>query len=409
MKMEIYNATNRIDRPAISVTWFSLLTEDEEWLSGLGLREFQMRFGSEHLTMGGIEGVLTKEEHRNKGYSRRVMEAAIAYMNENRFDVSMLFAIPNFYHKFGYATVIPEIWIDFRREEAQAAASTYQIRKVEMEDGPKISTLYAANNAQRTGTLVRGETHWKRFNMESPTNTYGSDFGVFVDPYGEESLTFGRNGASDWERKAIDLFVVLDEGDEVIGYFTCDATEENCILCDIGFQNEAIFETVVRFLADRAKRIGVSQILCHLPIDHPFAIFCRRYDCLTHIQNRKNSGGMMRIINQSSTLKKIIGELEKRLQRADYLSQWRGKLLISTDIGQDCLEIDQGSVAHTNGQANGFHLEVPQDKLIQLMMGRRSIEDLAIEPDVSVSEDIIPVLDTLFPIGHPHVWWPDRF
>ena len=43
------------------------------------------------------------------------------------------------------------------------------------------------------------------------------------------------------------------------------------------------------------------------------------------------------------------------------------------------------------------------------MMGRRSIEDLAVEPDVSVSEEIIPVLDTLFPLGHSHVWWPDRF
>ena len=117
----------------------------------------------------------------------------------------------------------------------------------------------------------------------------------------------------------------------------------------------------------------------------------------------------MRIINQSSTLKKITGELEKRIQRAADLSEWSGKLLISTDLGQDCLEIDQGSIAHTNSQANAFHLEIPQDKLIQLMMGRRSIEDLAIEPDVAVSEEIIPVLETVFPLGHPHVWWPDRF
>ena len=390
---------------------FELSTEDEKWVSTLGLIEYQMRFGSVHLKMGGIRAVGTREEHRNKGYSRRVMEATIAFMTENGFDVSMLFGISNFYHKFGYAPVIPEIWINFRREEAQAAVSTYQIRKVEMEDGPKILTLYAANNAQRTGTQVREETRWKKYNVESRHHPYGSDFGVFVDSYGEKSLTFGRYGTSDsnWNRKGVDFFVVLDEDDEVIGYFACDATEENCILCDIGFQNEAIFETVVRFLVERAKRIGVSQLLCHIPIDHPFAIFCRRYDCRTHIRNWKNSGGMMRIINQSSTLEKITGALEKRLQRHVDLSQWRGKLLISTDLGQDCLEIDRGSVAHTNGQANGFHLEMPQDKLIQLMMGRRSIGDLAIEPDVSVSAEIVPVLDTLFPLGHPHVWWPDRF
>lgn len=118
---------------------------------------------------------------------------------------------------------------------------------------------------------------------------------------------------------------------------------------------------------------------------------------------------MMRIINQSSALKKITGELEKRLRRSPDLLKWHGKILISSDLGQDCLEINQGSIVHTNDQANALHLEMPQDKLIQLMMGRRSIEDLVTEPDVSVIGKIIPVLEALFPLGHSHVWWSDRF
>ena len=371
----------KIDRVSQSDNswWISLSTEDEKDVSGLLLIEYQMRFGSAELKMGGIAGVGTNEEHRNKGYSRRVMEDSTAFMTENGFDVAMLFGIPNFYPKFGYATVLPETWIYLEMEEGQAAASTYQIRKFEKDDAPKILLLYAANNAERTGTPLRDETRWKKFKM-------GSAFGVDADPY-----------------------VVLDESDEVIGYFVCDDTEENCTLCDIGFQNRTIFETIARFLADRAKHIGAAQIQCHIPTDHPFAIFCRRYGCRTHTNNPKDSAGMMRIINQSSTLKRITSELEKRLQRDVDLLQWSGKLLISTDLGQDCLEIDQGSIAHTNSQANSFHFEIPQDKLIQLMMGRRSIKDLAIDPDVFLTEGIIPVLETLFPLGHPHVWWPDRF
>ncbi len=359
--------------------WISLSTKDEEDVSRLLLIEYQMRFGSAQLKMGGIAGVGTNEEHRNKGYSRRVMEDSTAFMTENGFDVAMLFGIPNFYPKFGYATVIPETWIYLETEEAQAAVSTYQIRKFEKNDAPEILSLYAANNAERTGTPLRDETRWKKFKM-------GSNFRVDAAPY-----------------------VVSDERDEVIGYFVCDDTEENCTLCDIGFQDRTIFETIVRFLADRAKRIGAAQIQCHIPADHPFAIFCRRYGCRTHTNTPKNSAGMMRIINQSSTLKGISSELEKRLQRAAHLSKWSRKILISTDLGQDCLEIDRGRVAHTNSRANAFYLEIPQDKLIQLIMGRRSIRDLTVEPDVSVSEGVIPVLDTLFPLGHPHVWWPDRF
>ena len=359
--------------------WISLSTEDEGDVSRLLLIEYQMRFGSAKLKMGGIAGVGTNEEHRNKGYSRRVMEDSTAFMTENGFDVAMLFGIPNFYPKFGYATVLPETWIYLGTEEAQAAVSTYQIRKFETDDVPKILSLYAANNAERTGTPLRDETRWKKFKM-------GSSFRVDADPY-----------------------VVLDEGNAVIGYFVCDDTEENCTLCDIGFQDRTIFETVVRFLVDRARHIGAAQIQCRIPADHPFTIFCRRYGCRTHTNNPKNSSGMMRIINQSSTLKGISSVLEERLRRSTHFSQWSGKMLISTDLGEDCLEIDRGRVAHTNSRANASYLEIPQDKLIQLMMGRRSIEDLALEPDVWVAKEIIPVLEAFFPLGHPHVWWPDRF
>ena len=371
----------KIDRLLRSdnVWLISLSTEEEKDVSRLMLIEYQMRFGSAQLKMGGIAGVGTNEAHRNKGYSRHVMEDSTAFMIENGFDVAMLFGIPNFYPKFGYATVLSETWIYLGTEEAQAAVPTYQIRKFAKSDAPKILSLYATNNAERTGTPLRDETHWKEFKM-------GSAFGVVADPY-----------------------VVLDEGNKVIGYFVCDDTDENCILCDIGFQERTIFETVIHFLVDRAKHIGAAQIQCHIPADHPFTIFCRRYGCRTNTDNSKNRGGMMRIINQSSTLKRITSELEKRLRCSAYLSQWSGKILISTDLGQDCLKIDHGHITYTNNQANAFYLETPQDKLIQLMMGRRSIKDLTIDPDVSVTDGIIPVLETLFPLGHPHVWWPDRF
>ena len=384
MKINYYDIKDRVDRPAINVWGVTLSIENEKDVSTVTLREYQMRFGSAHLKMGGIAGVSTEETHRNKGYSRRVMEHVMTYMNENGFDVSMLFGIPNFYHKFGYATAIPETYVEFDTKDVPAAAPTYHVRKFQTEDAPKIVDLYTANNAERIGTPLRTEIGWKEFTRRG---------GILPDPY-----------------------VVLNEADEVIGYFVCDGDnakkdmiERNCTLVDIGFQDRTIFQTIVHFLAHGVEYISAERIRCAIPADHPFAIFCRRYGCRTNIYTPKDHMGMMRIINQSSTLKKITGELEKRLQRSAELSQWTGKILISTDLGQDCLEIDRGSVAHTNGQTNSFHFEMSQDKLIQLMMGRRSTRDLVAEPDVSVSGEIIPVLETLFPLGHPHVWWSDRF
>ena len=237
MKFNYRDITNLVERPSISNLSIGILTEDEEKVSGLGLREYEMRFGSVQLKLGGICGVGTKEKHRNKGYSRRVIEHTMTYMNENGFDVSMLFGIPDFYSKFGYVTVLPQTWVELDMKDVQAAAFTYQIRKFEMEDAPKILALYAANNAERTGTLVRDP--WKGFMMTG-------DFGVVADP-----------------------FVVLNEASEVIGYFVCGAldvvrnmVEENCFLCDIGFQDTTIFETIVRFFVDSVDYTSVTQIRC---------------------------------------------------------------------------------------------------------------------------------------------------
>ena len=67
MKINYRDITNLVERPSISNLSIGLLTEDGEKVSGLGLREYQMRFGSAQLKLGGICGVGTKEEHRNKG------------------------------------------------------------------------------------------------------------------------------------------------------------------------------------------------------------------------------------------------------------------------------------------------------------------------------------------------------
>lgn len=371
----------KIERlPEGDYVWrISLSVESRSNVSRLWISEHEMRFGAVLLKMGGVGGVGTNVEHRWKGYSRRVMEDSTALMREYGFDVAMLFGIPDFYSKFGYATTLPEVRVAFNAADAEEAISSYQIRKFETRDTAKVLEIYAANNAERTGTLVRYAACWRGFKM-----------------------------GSSWSERAA-AFVIVDEADEVIGYFVCDDTEKHCILSDIGFQSRTIFETIAHFLADGASRMGVARIECAIPPDHPFVIFCRRYGCKTSIHDSKNSGGMMRIVNQSSTLEKITGELGKRLQRSAQFSQWSGRIGITTDLQCDCLVIDRGHAGHTTNDTNAYQLEIPQDKLIQLMMGRRNIQDLAVDADVSVDAEIIPVLGTLFPLGYPHVWWPDRF
>jgi len=144
--------------------WRITLSKDKEPnISSLWLGEYQMKYGASLLRMGGIGGVSTSEAYRHQGFARRIMDESKAWMSNQDFDVAMLFGIRNFYHKFGYATVLPETWIDIEVQDVHNPNLEYQIRTFEIEDPPEILGIYHSNNANRIGTLIRDSDSWKKF------------------------------------------------------------------------------------------------------------------------------------------------------------------------------------------------------------------------------------------------------
>ena len=99
------------------------LGEDQPDVSRLWAPTFDMRIGSALVKMGGIAGVGTDEAHRMRGYSRLVLEESTRYFAETGHDVAVLFGIPDFYHRFGYAPVLPVTTLTVTVEDALAAVS----------------------------------------------------------------------------------------------------------------------------------------------------------------------------------------------------------------------------------------------------------------------------------------------
>lgn len=54
------------------------------------------------------------------------------------------------------------------------------------------------------------------------------------------------------------------------------------------------------------------------------------------------SGSMMWLINQTGTLKQICGEITRRLRQSTEFTRWQGLIEISTELGADFIEIDNG-------------------------------------------------------------------
>jgi predicted acetyltransferase len=81
--------------------WKVVLNVDGADVSGLSVVDQRVRVGSAGLKMAGIAGVWTVEDYRRQGYASRVMWSAIEEMKRRRYNVSILFGIEDFYHRYG--------------------------------------------------------------------------------------------------------------------------------------------------------------------------------------------------------------------------------------------------------------------------------------------------------------------
>ena len=79
------------------------LEPDGEGVSRLDLFDLRMCVGATTVRCGGIGSVGTSRDHRLQGYSRLVLDAGIALMRSESYHISVLFGIPDYYQRFGFA------------------------------------------------------------------------------------------------------------------------------------------------------------------------------------------------------------------------------------------------------------------------------------------------------------------
>jgi hypothetical protein len=126
-----------------------------------------MKVGEVYLKTGGLGGVGTLEEYRLRGYSRRVIEFSIDYMVRNGYNVSMLFGIPDYYFRWGYALTLPIFKITMPLRNAERARPGLKARPMVKEDADAVLDLYESSNKSRTGPLKRYRGEWFRFKKGS--------------------------------------------------------------------------------------------------------------------------------------------------------------------------------------------------------------------------------------------------
>lgn len=361
-----------------------LWIDDETKAAHLWVFDLSMRIGSAEVRMAGIGDVYTERAHRMKGYMRHLYEDTVQYMIDGGYDVSMLFGIPNFYTKFGYAASLPKPTFTIQTRDAEAAVSPVVLgasRPIEPADIPRVLELHNRENAERTGTLVRRVGRFEKFQ------------GTHWDRVSEAVL---------WE----------DAGGALLAYAVWDRRPTEVTVGELGVRDPSLLPALLQVFAQQAVEKRCSEITFFLPPDHAFSEYAQQFGVTWHITYSRYSDAMMRILNQQPLFEKLLPVLSGRLARRSDIHPPES-LSLMTGLGVTTLGFEGAKVILRDRVAAPVTLSLPQDRLVQLVMGYRSARDILNSNDGVLAgiaaSDLVPLLDVLFPKGTPFMWTSDYF
>jgi GNAT superfamily N-acetyltransferase len=353
------------------------LLVDGEPVSRLSVLDRNVRLLGCEVRTGGIGGVRTRQEHRRKGYARRLLEDTVDYMTREGYAISMLFGIPDFYHRFGFLSAMAEHCTVVSTRDAERAGEvdvSCIIRPLCDDDLPFTVHLYNQVEEFRAGTICRS-------------------------PSGFDGFSRGTG----WEQET-EAFIVEDSRGEPAAYVAHDRSSTAVKATEVNATDARFFWPITRRLARMAVERRCGELEVHVPYDHPFARFLRRFGCRTRVDYPRMGGGMARILNQEDLFADLAPGMAARLKSGP-LADRPLQLRIATDLGASELRLNSGA----DGPPIRAGISLTQDLLTQILLGYREADDALGAGDVQAEGEAARVLHVLFADQVPYVYYADRF
>jgi predicted acetyltransferase len=356
-----------------------------------------IRIGSCVVRMGGIGAVSTHPDYRGHGYNTLVLQDAIRYMEEQGYDLSMLFTgISGHYGKLGWVT-FPEHSISVAPvtepgTSGQRAQPPFRLRKAvsrkealtvrpfdEPRDLDAVDSIYEAHNRARTGTAIRTPEYWRCGHSRL--------MGVLPD-------------------------FVVERGRRPVAYIKCGASEQTVNVPEVGYLPDYpdIVRAMAGFLVNYAIEKDARQINFRLGRLHPLPdILCEMSN--GRMSHSEGEGMMLRVINLPSLLRGITPDLRRRLKAAG-LHSVKASIAFAVNGQTATLKLKDGAVTVVEGDKARVKLSLDGRTFFRMLMGYatfRQMSELNQVHQTDVSERMAGLLDALFPPGDLVYWGCDHF
>ncbi|MBI5095681.1 MAG: GNAT family N-acetyltransferase [Candidatus Hydrogenedentes bacterium] len=344
-----------------------------EIAGALRLNTETIRIGEARLKMGGFGWVTTAPRFRSKGIARALMNDTLGYLRSHRYDVAMLFGIPNFYHKFGFAVTLAEYVIAVDVAEGMRLKCGYRLRTAKPGDIAALQRIHHANDADVACSLLRTGAHI--------TNR--------------------------WEQSYKAIQTLTTEQGKVCAYFHAHPENDGLSVAEVGVTDPSTYPAVLSACAAYAVEHNLGKMRFYAPPGHPFARFLLQIKSTHEMRVERDAGGMMAPIDIGETLEHMIPEWESLLARSA-ARELRTEFALVVNHANFRVRANRGAIDVASAPGEN-KLSVSLTELIQLLTGYLHLDDVIAARRRLIRHEARQLLTALFPKRNPYVWRFDRF
>jgi GNAT superfamily N-acetyltransferase len=348
----------------------------DTYLGGYIIDERDLRIGPVRLRTGCIGAVVTRSEFRGQGVATVLMNDAFAYSHARGHTILLLHGLANFYDRFGYVDVFDttEHRLD-RQEVLTHPSSSYRVRPASSADADAMIRLYDRHFGPHPGSSVRSIEH-QRFLI---------DFVASLD----RRFYHDRIG----KPHPAPVVAVNDDG-QIRGYLAAAWGPFRWFGSEVAADDWPATLALVQHEAHRLN--DQSEWYWTLPPNGLVAtLLADHFRVRAETTHRPRENWMAALVDPAGLLATFQPLWESRL---------RGKLPgFKLRIGEATPDASHIFLPDEP------QITLPARVLVPLVFGFRNASWAMVQPDVSVAEDSVSVLDDLFPAVQPWIPAMDGF
>ncbi|MFX1278265.1 MAG: enhanced intracellular survival protein Eis [Promethearchaeota archaeon] len=353
----------------IPMDWYHGAFEKNLLIACAGSIPFDIRLRSSDFKMGGVMGVATKPEYRNRGIIRKIIVKMFKDMYDSNIPISVLYPFKvAFYEMLGYKLVDEIIYYQFKISDIITKKTSYSMQEVE-QINDDIRKVYdkAILNFDYIAKRPSINSWWTHFKGNYKFICYNGD-----EPVGYILISFPT--------------INLLTGRLLTGRLA--SPERTIIINETFWLNQTAKQTIFNFLwshRDQRKYVvgGFSESEIIIDLLKTPRVKVR--------QTTANS--LLRIIDIKTVLKNIeypIDNFTISLHIHDEYCPWNDGIFILKSEGKS-IEVEYMKSSMT------ADIELDIGHLAQLIGGFRTVYDLLKFNFISIKKDKFELLEALFP------------